>query len=454
MQTSHVISSLVSASILMGLVSCAASGPTSESPSPGATPEIPAATTQAPTLTQGPVDMRWFSFFGGSAQGVWDIHAKLAFEAANPGVSVTYGSAGLYGAPVPADPLDRQLNLDRPPDVITGFIGGASLTRYIHDGKIAPLNDVWDSENLAGAYPASVEDLAKVDASPYFVPLAVQWNPVFYRADIFNRLGLHPPDTWDSFLQTCRTLNDAGIIPITDSTEAWTPPNARWFSTLDLRLNGADFHQRLLAGEISFEDPRVRDVFEHWLQMLTAGCFGPADRAGGWSQAVNQISSGEAAMFNIGEWLYEFISPDVQQDIDFFRFPMINPGVDDGEIALVYGAYIPRNAVHPKAGRAFIHYLLSQEGLKMNVDEVGRLIPIDRLAREDFPAYQQQGWAFLDSTPQLVELFEFNAFRGSMATQGLAELATFWKARDEAAIDDAMAGLESARQAALSEGSN
>lgn len=159
-------------------------------------------------------------------------------------------------------------------------------------------------------------------------------------------------------------------------------------------------------------------------------------------------------MFNIGEWLYEFISPDVQQDIDFFRFPKINPDVEDGEIALVYGAYIPSSAVHPEAGRAFIHYLLSQEGLQMNVDEVGRLIPIDRMSREDFPAYQQQGWTFLDDTPQLVELFEFNTFKGPMATQGLTELAKFWKARDEAAIADAMAGLESARQAALSEGSN
>ncbi len=263
-----------------------------------------------------------------------------------------------------------------------------------------------------------------------------------------------PPNSWESLLRACRTLSDAGIIPITNSAAAWTPPNARWFSILDLRLNGFDFHQRLLAGEISFEDPRVRNVFNHWLEMLDAGCFAPADEPGSWFEAVNQISDGRAAMFNIGEWLYEFITPEVKQKLDFFRFPSLNAEVDDGEIALVYGAYIPAGAVYPEAGRAFIHYLLSEQGLQMNIDEVGRLIPIHRIPADAFPTYQQKGLSFIQDSPHLAELFELNAFKGQMATQGLSELATFWKARDKAGIDAALDGLKSARQASLADGSN
>ncbi len=452
MQTSHAVTVLATALLVAAVAGCAGAGP-------NATPSMqptaaPMTATPSPTKAPEPIDMRWFSFYGGDAQGVWEIHARKAFEAVNPSINVTYGAAGLYGAAVPADALDRQLGLDLPPDVITGFIGGASLERYIQAGKIAPLTDVWDSEDLADAYPASVAQLAKVDGTPYFVPLSVQWNPIFYRVDVFDRVGQKPPDSWNSLLRACGTLSDAGIIPFTDSAASWTPPNARWFSILDLRLNGAEFHQRLLAGEISFEDPRVRDVFEHWLEMLDAGCFAPASEPGSWFQAVNQISSGQAAMFNIGEWLYEFISPSVKQNLDFFRFPTLNPEVDDGEIALVYGAYIPAGAAHPEAGRALIHYLLSPQGLQMNLNEVGRLLPINRMSRASFPAYQQKGWSFIEDSSRLTELFEFNAFKGSMALQGLTELATFWKARDQAGIDDAMAGLEAARLAALAEGSN
>jgi len=454
MQICQAAMALLATSLVFSSAAC-----TSARSNPTGTPTVQAKATPKgvaprPSNTPQSIDMRWFSFYGGDAQGVWDIHARKAFEAANPGIAVTYGSAALYGAPVPADALDRQLNLDRPPDVVTGFVGGASLERYIRSGKIAPLSDVWESEGLYGAYPEGVSELAKVGGTPYFVPLAVQWNPIFYRVDLFDHLGIQVPDSWESLLQACHTLRDAGIVPITNSAAAWTPPNARWFSILDLRLNGADFHQRLLAGEISFEDPRVRDVFEHWLEMLDAGCFAPANEPGSWFQAVNQISNGQAAMFNIGEWLYEFITPEAKQNLDFFRFPTLNPDVDGGEIALVYGAYIPAGAAYPEAGLRFIHYLLSPEGLQMNQEEVGRLIPIGRVSKDDFPAYQQKGWAFIQSSPRLVELFEFNAFQGPMAVQGLTELATFWKARDEAAIDETVAGLEAARKAALTEGTD
>lgn len=439
--------------LILGLAACSVAG----SPPSFATTSLATVTpiTVVVTATGTPerIDMRWFSFFGGSTHGVWDVHVRKAFEEAHPGIKVTYGASGLYSAPVPADALDRQLNLERPPDVITGFIGGASLERYITAGKIAPLTDVWDEEDLGSAYPESVADLAKVDGTPYFVPLAAQWNPVFYRKDIFNQLGLQPPDSWDSLLQACHKLSDAGYTPITDSAASWTPPNARWFSILDLRLNGPAFHQQLMAGEISFDDQRVRNVFDHWLEMLDAGCFAPADQPGSWFQAVNQISDGRAAMFNIGEWLYEFITPDIKQNLDFFRFPTLNPTIDNGEIALVYGAYIPSGALHPDAGRDFIRYLLSEQGLQSNIDEVGRLIPIDRLPQDTFPAYQQKGFSFLRDSTHLVELFEFNAFEGTFAAQGLSDLAAFWKARDEAGIDAALAGLETARQEALAQAS-
>jgi ABC-type glycerol-3-phosphate transport system substrate-binding protein len=454
MQTTQAVSVVVAATTLIGLAGCASGSQNSQTEQVSSQPSASPTASPTDSPTPGPVDLRWFSFYGGAAQGVWDIHVRDAFERTHANVMVTYGGAGLYGAPVPADALDRQLTLERPPDVVTGFIGGASLERYVHAGAISDLSDLWESEDLADAYPQSISELAKVDGRPYFVPLTVQWNPIFYRKDIFDELGLEPPDSWDSLLQTCRTLNEAGIVPFTNSAAVWTPPNARWFSILDLRLNGASFHQRLLAGEVSFQDPRVKDVFEHWLAMLDADCFNPPDQPGSWFQAVDQISNGEAAMFNIGEWLYEFISPDVQENIDFFRFPILDPNIDNGEIALVYGAYIPQDALHPDDGRAFIRYLLSQDGLQSSLDEVSRLIPMNRMPEDLFPEHQRKGLAFLEETPHLSELFEFNAFEGSMAEHGLADLAAFWKARDEAAIDEAMAQLEAARQDALAAEAN
>lgn len=49
----------------------------------------------------------------------------------------------------------------------------------------------------------------------------------------------------------CETLKNAGITPITiGAANKWT--SAAWFDYLNLRINGLDYHQRLLQGEIPF----------------------------------------------------------------------------------------------------------------------------------------------------------------------------------------------------------
>ncbi len=36
----------------------------------------------------------------------------------------------------------------------------------------------------------------------------------YYNRDVFDRLGLSPPKTWDEFLQTCERLRAAGLVPL------------------------------------------------------------------------------------------------------------------------------------------------------------------------------------------------------------------------------------------------
>ena len=41
-----------------------------------------------------------------------------------------------------------------------------------------------------------------------------------------------------------------------------------WFDYLNLRINGADYHRELLAGERSFTDPEVVAVMEQYARLI------------------------------------------------------------------------------------------------------------------------------------------------------------------------------------------
>lgn len=84
----------------------------------------------------------------------------------------------------------------------------------------------------------------------------VMW---YYNQDIFDELGLRPPQTWDEFMRTCEKLKAAGKVPVT------------------LRFNYR-FYQWLM--EILF-DQYTRPYIELVRARPGDWCFDPA-RDGGW----------------------------------------------------------------------------------------------------------------------------------------------------------------------------
>lgn len=425
--------------------------PTSEPTTMPATPTPDATATVTPT--QEPQQITWYSFFGGQKHGVWDADTIQRYYDSNNAQLIRDATA-LYAQPVPLDDLDEQLTSNPPPDVITGFIGGGSLTRYVKAGALADLSDLWAEEGWEDDYPESVATLATVDGQRYFVPQAVQWNPVWYRTDVFDEAGVSPPETWEALLALCDELNAAGYTPFTVAARTWTPPAARWFTILNLRINGPAYHDRLMRGEEAFDDSRVRTVFEHWQQLLEHNCFAEDAAQNNYRNALRDIVSGDAAMYNIGEWLFEGLDADDAANLDFFRFPVINPDVPNGEIALVYGGYMPAAPERPDAARDFLAYLGSADSQRTIVDEIGRLAATEQVGADALPARHQKGREFLQETGHLTQLYEFNVFDAELARTSLSNFARFFDEwQDEGTIDAILVELEEARQAALDSGS-
>lgn len=412
--------------------------PTATHP-PTAVPPTTTATLPPPTETPlPPAPLSVLNYYGGQPSGVWDSDMVDRFVELNPNVLADRTGFSLYSNPVP-ESIHGRLARDVPADVVTGYIVG-NMREYVAQGEVTDISDLWQEQGWDEAFPTSLRDMVTVDGKQYFAPQAMQWNPIWYRADIFADLGIEIPTTWEEFLGVCDSLNAAGVTPIAVSSISWTPPMARWFTILNLRLNGPEFHERLMQGQERYDDPRVRDVFEHWAELFARGCFDD-DRVG-YGTAANQLFTGQAAMYNLGEWLSESHLNGLPDTYDFFSFPVLNPDVPRAEIVLVYGGFIPGRAANPDTARDYLAFLGSVDSQATRVEDLNQLVANQNVDQSQLGDVYLKGYEFVSEADHLTQLYEFNT-HPEMAEVGLSVFSSFFVNQDD--IDGFMATLEVTR---------
>jgi multiple sugar transport system substrate-binding protein len=402
---------IVTLSSLVALLGGCAQGaePSSDTDATGATtpPSPPPSSERAPSSAQPSTsDALSFAVFGGGEPHLLSISNEVKrFSAEHPDPPVDMNVTNLYAGAVPYENVQFRY-FDQHPDLVLGFVGG-SLEADARAGRFADLTDLWTELGLDGAVAPAVADLASVDGHRYWIPLQAQWNPVFYNTAVFADAKVTVPTTWDELLQACVALRGAGIArPLAQAGLGWSPPAARWFSTLDLALNGPDVHVQVASGRVAWTDPRIRQVFAAWAKLFD-GCYG-APALQRYSDPIAQLADGEAAMDNLGEWIFE--SPDLSDDdpIDFTTLAPITPGLSDTRIALVYGLAIPAGAAHPADARDLVRWLVSSDALQRSYDDLHRLI-VDTRVDPGYLDRHRRGQQLLASADRLVELWEFLA---------------------------------------------
>ena len=114
-----------------------------------------------------------------------------------------------------------------------------------------------------------------------------------------------------------------GLIPIAFADkDGW--PAMGTFDYLNMRINGYQFHVDLCAHKESWDQQKVKDVFDNWKAMLPyqdPAALG-RDLAGGGPT----LGKKKAGMYLLGSFVtQQFTDKAVLADIDFFPFPEHRP---------------------------------------------------------------------------------------------------------------------------------
>jgi multiple sugar transport system substrate-binding protein len=241
----------------------------------------------------------------------------------------------------------------QPQDVFTWF-AGYRMQFFAQRNLLSPIDDVWAT--LKPQFSSAFQGASKgADGKYYFVPIYAYPWAVHYRKSVFKKNGYKIPTTWDQFVALSKKMKADGLIPIafTDK-DGW--PAMGTFDILNMRINGYDFHIRLMAGKASWDSPQVKRVFNQWREILPYTSEGALGLT--WQEGAQQLLNKEAGMYMLGTFVGQQFKGADLKDLDFFAYPAINPKWGQDSIdAPIDGFCMTRKAKNVDQAKALLKYL-------------------------------------------------------------------------------------------------
>ena len=341
------------------------------------------------------------------------------FQAENPDITVKWN---LFDHEGYKTSIRNFLTADAP-DLANWYAGNRMLP-FVKAGLFEPVDDVWKDNGLSDSMGASQGSMT-IDGQIWGVPYTYyQWG-VYYRKDLFAQNGISAPSTWDEFIAAGEALKAAGITPITIGTKyLWTAAGV--FDYLNLRTNGFEFHQDLTNGKIAWTDPRVRETFKNWGQLVEAGFFIDNHAAFSWQEALAPMVQGKAAMYVMGNFavapLREAGLTDDQ--LGFFQFPVIDPSVPLAEEAPTDTIHIPANAKNKVEAKKFLAYL-ARADVQGEMNKTLGQLPINKNSEIADDVFIEAGFGMLSGTTGGIAQFFDRDAPAEMAKAGMEGFQEF-----------------------------
>ncbi len=241
------------------------------------------------------------------------------------------------------------------PDDLATWFAGFRMQYLAAQGLLAPVDDVW--EKIGANYTQAGRDLSKgLDGRQYIVPIYNYPWVVYYSKSLFASKGYSVPTKWNDFIALATRMKRDGLIPLAfGNQDVW--PAAGTFDILDLRINGYEFHMKLMRHEVPYTDSRITRVFEKFAELLPYMQSGANGRI--WQDAAKALEHKQAGMmFQGSNQVVANYSDKNRADLDFFVYPEINP--EHGQYymdAPADGICLPKRSKDQEAAKKVLEYV-------------------------------------------------------------------------------------------------
>ncbi|HEU4424783.1 MAG TPA: ABC transporter substrate-binding protein, partial [Pilimelia sp.] len=233
------------------------------------------------------------------------LNAMIAdFKKKNPGVefinAAVAGGSGTQARQV----LATRLQSNNPPDSYQVH-AGKELQSDIADGKVEPVDFLYDREGWRDKMPKGLIEAITVDGKIYSVPVNIhRSNLLWFNPKTLQTAGISaPPKSWSEFLTQAQTLKAKNITALSIGP-AWTQMHL--MENVLLGELGVDKYNGLWTGSTDWKAPEVIAALETFKKVLAVSDVKSA--AGDWQPALDKVIAGTAAYNVMGDWAAGYLS--------------------------------------------------------------------------------------------------------------------------------------------------
>jgi raffinose/stachyose/melibiose transport system substrate-binding protein len=266
-----------------------------------------------------------------------------------------------------------ELSSSTPPDVFYSWEGGRAA-EIIKGGFSADLSGYYKKYGWHQSLnPASVT-LATFDGKQYFVPTEIGASVVWYRKDLYEKLGLSVPKTWDELMANAAKAKAAGLAPFMLSNQKKWPAQFMW-SAIMVNKYGLDAYDGLISNKIPWTDPRAVDVTAMMQKLAQDGMFEPSFNSIDFAPAQVPWAQGKVLHWYQGSFILGSFRGDQAKccvvPTDFFPMPAIG---NRKPIMSVYAedtVMIHAASKNKDAAAEFVNWMVSKEATtkKLEIDK-------------------------------------------------------------------------------------
>jgi multiple sugar transport system substrate-binding protein len=360
------------------------------------------------------------------------------FEAENPDVKV---KVNLFDHEGYKTAIRNFLTADAPD--LANWYAGNRMAPFVKAGQFLDVSDVWEQNGLSQKLAASKASMT-IDGKQWGVPYTYyQWG-IYYNKDVYKKVGVSEPKTWDEFIANCAKFKAAGVDCVTTGSKAlW--PIAGIFDYLSLRTNGYEFHMDLTAGKIAWTDDRVKAVFAEWAKLVGPGYVTANHTAIDWQDAAALMVQGKAANYVMGNFAVAIFKDGgmTNDNLGFMVFPEITPGLPRAEEAPTDTIHIPAGAKNVEDAKKFLAFVARADVQTALNKRLGQL-PVNNESTVDASdPYLSQGFETVSTATALAQFFDRDA-PAEMAKAAMEGFQEFMVKPDR--LDKILERLEKVRQ--------
>jgi len=309
--------------------------------------------------------------------------------------------------------------------------------------------------------PADIQDLfepgaiatygGKVVTVPYMKQLRMQ---CYYNKADFEAYGLSEPKTFDEFLNICKTLKDAGKIPLIcgGTGDVWATGEPWWISVTNQSIlkKYPNFIKQINSGELTWTDPVIIETLGVWKSLIDAGYYHPGCMSWSYSQAAAEFQNGEASMMIDGSWAAAGFDAAGNENFGVFVIP--SPDGADGYCCPVSYWGVSAKSQQEEAAWTFIKWFFT------NKEAYGLLLKADGLnsTTKDPVTYEQgpvmtkfvKNLEGLELYPEIVKAVGDNSLPGGIENALCKAMQMIFTGMD---ITEAMQSVQNEQEMAMNE---